>query len=87
MPADDGLVVTIYTPGLAWPLRRLAQFWFVRLELITSRLDRLDTDVDVSDLKIHGRYEIDTSDPRNDGESFRVAPGVVREGCASAKNL
>ena len=86
MPANHRHLVTFYTPGLARSLRRWFQTRFDRLELVASRLDRFDADVDVCNLAVHGWYEVDAGDFRNYGERFWVVPGIVCKGCAPATN-
>jgi hypothetical protein len=83
VPAYDRLVVIVEPPYFARPFRGLVRFSFDRVKFILSRLNGLHADVDVGDFHVHGGYEINASDLRDNGENLRVIPGIIRERRAS----
>jgi hypothetical protein len=79
MPADNGFVVLWGTAGDVSFLFGL----MVGVQLILCFLVRLDTDVDVAELKFHVWNEIDPGDLGYDSKRFRIVPSIDQEWCVS----
>jgi hypothetical protein len=75
MPTDDGLVVLWGATGdVSFPFGLMVGVKFILCFLI-----RLDTDIDVAELKFHVWNEIDPGDLGYDSKRFRIVPSVDQE--------